>query len=372
MEDDPKTESSKLDRRNFGRLSIASLAAVVPAIYRLKPPDEEIEGLQINGVVYVPLYERHDQGPDTSKISAKTSAIFIELNVIKEKGDTTFNYESDTVYSRPAEDIARAVEGLSSGRKELIEKAKMFQLPLAFGDVLAPVYPDFDSLGDALQKDLILRISDILLGPSEVLLSKFIDKLANTLQVENPERLVRNLKEELAGFSKRSLSVISFLGKIDGVLRTIRGMGETAGRINTRFLTPEDREIDARLWFLSKFAGYASHTNPLDFISFQRNLLFAYKAKVLAERQKHSFNTPVIAVNVGAGHSGFEDLLHLPTHILKDMIGLLYKGKLRDASTQRKIDFVTTRIIRFTGVTFTDEERFFDKDLAKAIGLDVV
>ena len=281
-----------------------------------------------DGVKYQSMYEVHSDGPKT-EIDDKTSALFVELNTDIKHYDAAQKLTQWTQYDAPLESLI--LNGFASeGRQAMLEKAKKLQIPIGIGDV-----------GDIDWSFYKGKNRDVLIGDDNAKQFYGGVALAAISAVPEAARILIGDKQATP------------LSRRDFLTFSIAAAGTALGTwlaTDTKYF---DKLTIAKAVnqqpinrFLTRLHGMATNLHPDDPFLFTRNVIMCLKIKQMAAQAKQANQNPIVAFNLGAGHSGIEDLICLPDNALREVASYINNEYINKFSDKYGANIATTRLIQ--------------------------
>jgi hypothetical protein len=109
---------------------------------------------------------------------------------------------------------------------------------------------------------------------------------------------------------------------------------------------PDTKNMDPTVRVLKRLQGiYTNANTPGNADLFTRNAIMGLKTKAFAEYLKKQSHEPTVVFNVGAAHSGIEDMIQLPSDTLRLLIATYNKAYVGKITQQYGKDIAHTRIL---------------------------
>lgn len=262
-------QDKKINRRTFLKKSVQTLVSVTAGHFGFrerKNSTQERIVIKTEQADFYPLYENHTEGVLDEEIPPELDFLYHELKIM------TPDKIENQVFTVSEEE---ALSLLRPNIRELVEK----NIPIALGDIIIP-----DHLDRTFGKLF------------------FVGYGAMVISVIN-ELFIRSSK----GNKDSKMSRRKFLGRMIGATGFALTGSEIISEIMVYAMSITERKT-ALFRVIQRLQGILDHTDIEDLKIFYRNLFMAEKLFLLSENYMgHS----KIAFNVGAGHSGIEDLLLL-------------------------------------------------------------
>lgn len=367
--EDQASKSPQLSRRGFLG---ATLAATFGLIIGKEVGTHAATMIKENyfehdGIRYFPIYENHKVGPEV-QLPDQTNGIFMEqnidINIVDPSVEEIVIIKHD-IYDLPADRIAKGLNvylgtPVAAGTA-MMRKVSELKIPIGLGDI-------------DLNSDEFVQLFRHTRNVEDT--RNFYGGIATIISSQLPEVLRKKVEQRAANTVPRR-QFLKWLG-LGTAATGIGGAGfGTWLATDTRYfadLTNNESYPEPIKNLLLRLNGMATLLHPEDTVTFMRDVIMALKIKNMAEYIKGNFHStsqdkPLVAYNVGKAHNGIEDLIGLPSGILRNIFAFINRDYLNKAFKRKGENLAVTRLIQADDKgEYHDLARLVDNELLSMIG----
>lgn len=328
--------AEKLSRRDFLKvagLGTASLAGAALGGFASKEIGVGVGGgFWSEGAYFIPVYENHSTGAGYKKLPENVAGVFMEYNI------PYWNYEGETynLFNLPLPELINIISTRKQDRQTL-DSVSRAQGVIGMGDIVSSEFEAFKYIKFKSEEDRKLFWKGIAVAAASA--------MPESLEIARQ----KSKKQDLAMTRRHFLSLASSLsGGAFGVwLATKTAYFEDNTIMKGVKQDPFNR-------FLVRLHGVISNFHPEDPFVFTRNAVMAAKIKTLGRHLQKVNDHPIVGFQVGAFHSGIEDMVSLPKEVLAAVIMNLNEKYMKRVRYTYKDHFKMLRMFKAQDNNFYD------------------